>query len=129
VRSDPLHIISTGKVRRNSSGNYEDGFINEEDLTDHDIYVLTLENGDDPTPGKHIVEGLFVSVPEDEQQVLGASDEDDLSGEETTADVPAKETEGTDSGEEEVSEDGSDKGPPDNGNNGKGPDKDKKDDE
>ena len=56
VRQSPLSVLSTGKAER-SLGDYENAFKSDEDLTDHDFYVLTLEPDDgDPAPAKHILE-------------------------------------------------------------------------
>ena len=57
-----FNVLSTGKVERNSEGIYENIFLSDEDLTDHNFYVLTIEPDDgDPAPADHVVEGeLFL---------------------------------------------------------------------
>lgn len=60
VRESPLSVISTGRADRNL-GDYVNSHQSEEDLTDHDLYVLTLEPDDgDPDPAEHIMEGIMV---------------------------------------------------------------------
>lgn len=51
-------VLSTGVAEFNDEGFLINDFEAEEDLTDHDFYVLTLEPDDgDPAPAKHILEG------------------------------------------------------------------------
>ncbi|MBU1074639.1 anti-sigma factor [Patescibacteria group bacterium] len=59
VRNDPQSVISTG-VAVKEDGIYKNMYGLDQDLTDHDFYVLTLEPDDgDPAPAKHILEGLL----------------------------------------------------------------------
>ncbi|PIQ78601.1 hypothetical protein COV82_00355 [Candidatus Peregrinibacteria bacterium CG11_big_fil_rev_8_21_14_0_20_46_8] len=57
VRKSPFHFVSTGRVDR-INGVYTNVYSSADDLTDHTMYVLTLEpDDDDPAPADHIVEG------------------------------------------------------------------------
>ncbi|MBD3330915.1 hypothetical protein GF354_05305 [Candidatus Peregrinibacteria bacterium] len=59
VRQDPLSVLSTGKAERNL-GDYINSYFSNDDLLDHDFYVLTLEPDDgDPAPAEHILEGTM----------------------------------------------------------------------
>lgn len=59
VRDDPESVISTGQVVE-VQGKIVNTFTLEDDLTDHNKYVLTLEPDDgDPAPADHILEGEF----------------------------------------------------------------------
>jgi hypothetical protein len=59
VRKEPFHFISTGELSKQGE-NYFNVFSVQEDLTDHDFYVLTLEPDDgDPAPAEHILEGTM----------------------------------------------------------------------
>lgn len=60
-RGENFSVISTGKLVKNDTyGVYENFYMSNEDLTDHDFYVLTLEpNDDDPAPADHILEGTL----------------------------------------------------------------------
>ncbi|MFC1599533.1 anti-sigma factor [Patescibacteria group bacterium] len=59
VRNSPLSVISTGKAER-SLGDYFNDFQSDDNLLDHDFYVLTLEPDDgDPAPAEHILEGTM----------------------------------------------------------------------
>lgn len=61
VRNDDQSVISTGKVII-ENGIYMNNYTSEQDLTDHDYYILTLETDDgDPAPAKHILEGQLSS--------------------------------------------------------------------
>jgi len=61
VRQSPLSVVSTGEAKRNL-GEYINSFNTDEDLTDHDFYVLTLEPNDgDPAPAEHILEGTMTN--------------------------------------------------------------------
>ena len=52
-------VISTGKAVK-VNGQYQNTFTSNNDLTDHDFYVLTIEPDDgDPAPAGHIVEGTM----------------------------------------------------------------------
>ena len=60
VRENPLSVISTGEAKR-SLGEYSNSYNSETDLTDNDLYVLTLEPDDgDPAPAEHILEGRML---------------------------------------------------------------------
>lgn len=62
VRTDPLRLVSTGKVGR-VDGSYTDIYLTGQDLTDHPRYVLTLEQNDgNPAPATHIMEGELGQV-------------------------------------------------------------------
>lgn len=62
VRKSPFDVISTGIVEK-TDGVYVNNYASEQDLTDHDFYVLTLEPDDgDPAPADHIVEGVMSKV-------------------------------------------------------------------
>jgi hypothetical protein len=51
-------VVSTGKLTDEGDGAYSNLFTSEEDLLDHDFYVLTIEPNDgDPAPADHILEG------------------------------------------------------------------------
>ena len=57
VRESPLSVISTGKLNK-VDGQYQNEYFNQEDLTDHLQYVLTIEPDDgDLAPAGHVVEG------------------------------------------------------------------------
>jgi len=57
VRSSPFNFISTGRVQK-IAGQYMNLYNSDQDLTDHDFYVLTIEPDDnDPAPAGHVVEG------------------------------------------------------------------------
>lgn len=59
VRVDPFNFISTGKLQKNSRGEFINTFSSQDDYSDHNQYVLTLEQNDgDPAPADHIVEGF-----------------------------------------------------------------------
>ncbi|MFA6392292.1 MAG: anti-sigma factor [Patescibacteria group bacterium] len=59
VRSYPQSVVSTGVVVKDG-GIYKNTYTTDQDLTDHDFYVLTLEPDDnDPAPAIHIMEGLL----------------------------------------------------------------------
>ena len=58
-RGSNMSVISTGRVEK-VDGAYTNTYISEQDLTDHDFYVLTLEPDDgDPAPAAHIAEGAM----------------------------------------------------------------------
>jgi len=53
-------VISTGKVDLVES-KYTNIYNSNQDLTDHDLYILTIEPDDgDPAPADHIAEGILV---------------------------------------------------------------------
>ena len=55
VRAEPFNFISTGVASLD-----ENVFEADQDLTDHDLYVLTIEPDDgDPAPAAHILEGTM----------------------------------------------------------------------
>ncbi len=59
VRKNPTSVLSTGETEI-KDGTHINVFTADEDLTDHDFYVLTLEPNDgDPAPDKHILEGTL----------------------------------------------------------------------
>ncbi|MBT4723269.1 hypothetical protein HN958_01215 [Candidatus Falkowbacteria bacterium] len=59
VRKSPLSVLSTGKAFI-ENGRYENNYVAEGDLTDHDFYVLTVEPDDgDPAPADHVLEGTL----------------------------------------------------------------------
>ena len=61
VQRDPFKFISTGKLERQSNGDYLNVFESDIDYSSYDFYVLTLEPNDgDPAPADHIFEGEVV---------------------------------------------------------------------
>ncbi len=59
VRNNPQSVISTGEAEL-VDGSYENTYSSDQDLTDHDFYVLTIEPDDgDPAPAGHILEGTM----------------------------------------------------------------------
>lgn len=59
VRQEPFEFISTGELML-VDGEYVNGYRSDEDLTEYDFYVLTIEPNDgDPAPADHIVEGTM----------------------------------------------------------------------
>ena len=60
VRREPkFSVKSTGRAEK-KDGIYQNTFTADEDLTDHDFYVLTIEPDDgDPAPAEHILEGVM----------------------------------------------------------------------
>ncbi len=59
VRKNPFDFISTGAAK-NMGGIYNNLYQSDQNLTDYDFYVLTLEPDDgDPAPAAHIVEGTM----------------------------------------------------------------------
>ena len=59
VRKDPFDFISTGPVTT-IDGAVVNGYVSNQDLTDHNFYVLTLEPDDgNPAPADHIVAGTM----------------------------------------------------------------------
>ena len=60
VRKDPLSVKSTGATYDKEEGVVANDFMSDNDYTDHDFYVLTLEPDDgDPAPAEHILEGTM----------------------------------------------------------------------
>ncbi|MDH5533060.1 MAG: anti-sigma factor [Candidatus Pacebacteria bacterium] len=60
VRKSPFSVISTGAIEKSSDGSDVNIFSDNKDLSDHLLYVLTLEPDDgDPAPAEHILEGTF----------------------------------------------------------------------
>ena len=58
-RGDDMSVLSTGATTIENSVHLNI-FSSEEDLTDHDYYVLTLEPDDgDPEPAEHILDGVL----------------------------------------------------------------------
>lgn len=54
-------VLSTGKAEKDLNGNYENTFNSNENLLDHDFYVLTIEPEDgNPDPAGHILEGTLI---------------------------------------------------------------------
>ncbi|MFA6525708.1 MAG: anti-sigma factor [Patescibacteria group bacterium] len=61
VVNAPQNFISTGKAIK-ANGLYQIIFSSDQDLTDHDYFILTLEPADgDPAPAIHIMEGQLSS--------------------------------------------------------------------
>jgi hypothetical protein len=59
VRKSPLSVLSTGKAVI-KDGRYENNYLADGDLADHDFYVLTVEPDDgDPAPADHVLEGYL----------------------------------------------------------------------
>ncbi len=57
VRQETQSVVSTGRLQE-VNGQYRNTFESNIDLTDHTLYVLTIEPNDgDPAPADHIVEG------------------------------------------------------------------------
>ena len=55
-------VISTGRAEK-VDGEYQNIYKSQEDLLDHDFYVLTIEPDDgDPEPAEHILEGTMKSI-------------------------------------------------------------------
>lgn len=62
VRSDPSDVISTGRVEK-VDDSYVNNYKSEDNLSDYDQYVLTLEPDDgDEAPADHVLEGIFSIV-------------------------------------------------------------------
>jgi hypothetical protein len=65
-KGDDFDVISTGRVKKTSSGNYyqyDNTYTSAKDLTDHTFYVLTIEPDDgDPAPAGHILEGTMTKI-------------------------------------------------------------------
>jgi len=62
VRKQPLSVISVGKVAK-KEGVYINTYISEQDLIDHNFYVLTLESDDNNSdPARHVLEGALEKV-------------------------------------------------------------------
>lgn len=59
-----MSVISTGAIEYDAKlGQWINKYQSEQDLTDHDFYVLTLEpNDDNPAPAAHVLEGTLNSV-------------------------------------------------------------------
>lgn len=63
-RGDDMSVISTGRAENEGNTLYTNVFSSEENLMDHDYYVLTLEPDDgDPAPATHILDGVMVEIP------------------------------------------------------------------
>jgi len=61
VRKNPFAFWSTGKLWKQSNGNYVNIIQSDVDYSDYDFYVLTLEPNDgDSAPADHILEGDVV---------------------------------------------------------------------
>jgi len=59
VRKSPNDVISTGTANM-ENGVYLNRFSSNENLTDHNFYVLTLEPDDgNPAPAEHVLEGTL----------------------------------------------------------------------
>ncbi len=59
---DNFSVLSTGALvlEDTGTGSYSNSYRSDEDLLDHDFYVLTLEPNDgDPAPADHILEGAL----------------------------------------------------------------------
>jgi len=69
VRKEPFHFISTGQIEI-VDGEYTNMYMSSEDLTDHSMYVLTIEPSNDgpdgilpdPAPAAHILEGAMTKL-------------------------------------------------------------------
>lgn len=60
VTPDGSSVISTGELVREAEGMYSNAYSDTTDLTDHTLYVLTLEPRDgDPAPAEHVLEGTM----------------------------------------------------------------------
>lgn len=60
VREDPFEFISTGRAEM-VDGIYTNAYRSDQDLTEYNMYVLTIEPDDgDPAPAEHILEGTMV---------------------------------------------------------------------
>lgn len=60
VRGEAESVISTGELIQEIPGTYSNMFINDDDLSDHTRYVLTIEPDDgDPAPADHVVDGVL----------------------------------------------------------------------
>ncbi len=56
-------VISTGRAEMADDGTYTNIFSAPEDLTDHNLYVLTLEQDDgNEAPAGHVLEGTLNSI-------------------------------------------------------------------
>lgn len=61
-RGDNFSVLSTGvlELEDAETGTYTNVFSADEDLIDHDFYVLTIEPNDgDPAPADHVLEGVM----------------------------------------------------------------------
>ena len=60
-KGENFDVVSTGKAKK-IEGVYTNVFTSDEDLTDHDFYVLTVEPDDgDPAPADHVLEGTMTA--------------------------------------------------------------------
>ncbi len=63
VRMNPPSVISTGRLEEIGSGAFSNMYLSEQDFSDHDFYVLTLEPNDgDASPGGHVLEGKLLKL-------------------------------------------------------------------
>jgi len=60
LNPDSQDIISTGKVKRNSQGQYQDAMQTKDDLTPYTLYLLTQETDDQITPGEIVLSAKFL---------------------------------------------------------------------
>lgn len=62
VRTENLHVLSTGVVDVDITGHGENTYTSKQNWSDHDFFVLTIEPDDgDPAPADHILEGRMMS--------------------------------------------------------------------
>jgi len=59
VIQNPSHFISTGRMEKDTDGQFVLNFTSPTDYTDHLQVVITLETTADSTPETHILEGSF----------------------------------------------------------------------
>ena len=59
VRESPFESLSTGKMKKNPDGLYELSFQSKEDLLDHNLVVITLEEVFDDKSEVHVLEGSY----------------------------------------------------------------------
>ena len=59
VRKDPFGFVSTGKIEK-IGGEYINLYKSNMDLSDYNLYVVTMEENDgNSSPAKHILEGIL----------------------------------------------------------------------
>lgn len=58
-----LNVLSTGALMEMSNGDFLNLYESETDLSDHTLYIVTLEPDDgDPAPAEHVLEGELEPV-------------------------------------------------------------------
>lgn len=61
-QGEDLSVLSTGRATKMGSL-YQNIYESDQDLTDHDFYVLTIEPDDgDPAPAGHVLEGKILPI-------------------------------------------------------------------